>query len=109
MRRLISTVLGEVGYSVITTEDGEDAVRKFKENKDRVSLVILDMIMLQKGGKEVFEEIRGIRPEIPVLFASGCTADGIQSGAMTGERHDFIMKPMAPGDLLKKIRDLLDK
>ena len=60
LRKLTRTVLEAFGYSVITAEDGEDAITKFMENREKISLVMLDMIMPKKNGKEVGEAIRKV-------------------------------------------------
>jgi len=109
LRKLFSTVLGAYGYKVIPAEDGEDAIRKFIDNKDKIQLVMLDMIMPKKSGKEAYDRIKQIRPDIKTLFSSGYTADRIDKDSMLKEGFDFIMKPVLPKDLLRKIREVLDK
>jgi CheY-like chemotaxis protein len=109
VRKLSDIVLREYGYEVILAEDGEDAVRKFIENMDRIQLVILDVIMPKKSGKEAYEEIKRLRHEARVLFSSGYTADRIDRGKMIEEGFDFIVKPAQPKDLLRKVREILDK
>ena len=109
IRKLAGTVLGELGYTVILAEDGDDAVQKFNANKDVIRLVILDMIMPGKNGKEAYDAIRALNPNIRVLFASGYTADILDNKDMLNAHYDFVMKPLSPIDLLKRIRDSLDR
>jgi len=109
MRKLTSTVLEAFGYSVITAEDGEEAIMKFMENKDRIALVVLDMIMPKKSGKEVSEAIREKRPLTKILFVSGYTMDIIKTQELTAAGFDFINKPVLPKDLVKKVREILDR
>lgn len=109
LRNLFSTVLQEYGYKVILAKDGEDAIKKFADNKDKIQLIMLDMIMPKKSGKEVYDRIRKMRPDMKTLFSSGYTADRIDKDGMRKEGFDFIMKPVSPKDLLKKIREVLDK
>jgi len=78
------------------------------DNKDKIQLVMLDSIMPKKSGKEVFDIIRKMRPDIKTLFPSGYTAYRIDNN-MSKEGFDFIMKPVSPKELLKKIREILDK
>ena len=108
IRRLSGSVLKEFGYSVILVEDGEDAVAKFREHMQRIDLVMLDMIMPKKNGREAYGEIKKIKPDIKVLFASGYAADIIQGKGIAEEGLDFIMKPVSPMDLLRKVREILD-
>lgn len=109
LRKLAGSILGEFGYTVILAEDGNDAVEKFRANRDSIKLVILDMMMPGKNGKEVYDIIRAIGPDIKVLFASGYTADTLQREDILDTQLDFVMKPLSPIDLLKKVREMLDR
>ena len=108
VRKLVFTVLTEFGYQVIQAVDGQDAVEKFIANQDRVGIVLMDMIMPKKNGKEAFEEICRIRPEVKVLFSSGYTADFIQNRGVPEMGVELIVKPVQPMELLRKVRAVLD-
>jgi PAS domain S-box-containing protein len=109
LRNLARIVLESFGYTVISAEDGVDAIAKFMENRDRINLVLLDMIMPKKNGKEVSEAIRKVSPRIKILFVSGYTMDIIKTKELTEAGFDFIHKPFLPKDLLIKMREVLDK
>jgi signal transduction histidine kinase/DNA-binding response OmpR family regulator len=109
VRALISYVLQEFGYTVIEAVDGDDAINKFEENKDRIELAILDIIMPKKSGKEASEAIRNIKPNLKILFISGYTADIITKAGINEEGGYFIQKPISPQGLLWKVREILDK
>ena len=109
LRKLFSTVLQAYGYTVILAEDGEEAIRLFINNKDIIHLVMLDMIMPKKSGKEAYDKIKELDPDMKILFTSGYTADRIDKDSMLKEGFHFIMKPVSPKDLLKKIREILDR
>lgn len=109
LRKLTRIVLESAGYTVITAEDGEDAITKFMENKDKIALAVLDMIMPNKSGKEVGEVIREVSPRTKILFASGYTMDIVKTKELTESGFDFILKPVLPRDLLKKVREVLDR
>ena len=81
----------------------------FMDNKDEIQLVMLDMIMPKKSGNEVYDRIIKMRPDMKTLFSSGYSADRIGKDRMLKEGFDFIMKPVSPKDLLRKIRDMLDR
>jgi two-component system NtrC family sensor kinase len=106
---LTRTILQEFGYKAIVAGDGEDAVAKFKENKAAIRLCILDMIMPKMLGKEVSEEIKKIAPAMKILFTSGYTADRMQTEGIAKPGYDYILKPVSPTDLLKKVREMLDR
>jgi len=109
LMRLVTIVLESYGYAVITAVNGEDAITKFMENRERISIVLLDMIMPKKSGKEVSEAIRKVSPGVKILFSSGYTNDIIQVKELTGAGSDFIHKPFTPKDLLLKVREILDR
>jgi PAS domain S-box-containing protein len=109
VRMLMKEVLEKFGYSVIEAVDGEDAVKKFKENKDRIQLLILDVIMPKKNGKQVYDEIMELKPGAKVIFSSGYTANIIQKKGILEEGIDFILKPVSPQELLRKVREVLNK
>jgi DNA-binding response OmpR family regulator len=109
LRELAEKLLSQFGYKVITAEDGQDALNMFRMNKDNISLVILDVIMAKMKGKETFEEIRKIRPDIKAIFFSGYTADIIHTRGMLDSSLEFIAKPLSSITLLKKVREVLDR
>ncbi len=108
VRDLVREVLQTYGYRTIEAIDGEDAIRKFKQNR-RVHLVVLDMIMPKKNGREVYEEIRSINPRIKVLFVSGYTRNVVFDKGIEDGELDFIAKPLSFDIFLQKIREILDR
>jgi PAS domain S-box-containing protein len=104
----MKSILHEFGYKVIEAVDGLDAVEKFKQHNDNIQLVILDVVMPRMNGKETYDEIRKIRPEIKVLFTSGYTADIIEQKRVLRDDFVFISKPILPDKLLSKIREELE-
>jgi CheY-like chemotaxis protein len=108
VRTLIRHVLQGAGYTVLEAVDGDDAINKFMENKDRIELAMLDVVMPKKSGKEVSDAIRKIRPDMRILLTSGYTADIISTKGITEEGLDFMPKPIIPHNLLRKVREILD-
>lgn len=109
VRKLTKNLLEEFGYSIIEAKDGEDAIIKFMKNKKRVDLVILDVVMPKKNGKEAYEEIKKNVPYVKALFTSGYTADVIHKKGVLDENLNFISKPVSPKELLKKVREIIDR
>jgi PAS domain S-box-containing protein len=107
LRALTSSVLREFGYTVIEARDGEETVQRFVERKEDIRLVILDVVMPKKSGKEAYDEIRNIEPAVKALFVSGYAPDTVRDKGLLDGGAELLMKPLSPQDLLKKVRDIL--
>lgn len=108
VRNLVVSLLTRFGYDVIQAVDGQDVVDKFTEHRDRIAMILMDMIMPKKNGKEAYEEIALLKPDVKVLYSSGYTADFILNRGVSGEDIELIMKPVQPMELLRRIREILD-
>ncbi len=109
VRALMESILNQAGYSVILADDGQCAVEMFEAHRKEIGLVIMDMIMPRKNGMEAFREIELLQPDVKVLFCSGYTADYIQNRGGLHENAELIIKPIIPSDLLRKVREILDR
>jgi two-component system, cell cycle sensor histidine kinase and response regulator CckA len=109
VRRLIGTLLKQQGYTVIEAVDGSDAVTKFIENRDKIQLLFMDLIMPKMNGKEAYDEIKRIWPGVKVIFASGYTPDVIRRRMLLENNVSLMYKPILPFALLRQVRILLDE
>jgi CheY-like chemotaxis protein len=109
VRRLISIVLKQVGYTVIEAVDGIDAVKKFMENRETIRLLITDLVMPKMNGKEAYDEMKVRRPGLKAIFASGYAPDAIRQKMSLDSGVVLISKPITPYTLLTKVRSLLDE
>jgi len=108
VRKLTRNVLEQFGYTVIEAEDGEDAVNKFMEHRDLIKLLLFDVIMPKKNGREAYAKIKIFSPDMKVLFLSGYTADTMQRKGLLEPGVNFLMKPVPVNVLLRKVRSTLD-
>lgn len=106
VRSLMIQILSDFGYKVIPASDGEEAIEIFKKTKG-IDLLLFDSVMPKKNGKEAYEEIRKIDPNIKVLFTSGYTKDIVLNKGIEDKEFHFISKPIKPTELLNKIKDIL--
>lgn len=102
-------MLEEFGYRVVEAADGEETVSRFLENKDKIDFLMIDVVLPKLNGREAYEKIKMIRPDIKALFTSGYTADIMHKKGLLEEGFEFISKPAAPKNLLKKIKEVLNK
>jgi CheY-like chemotaxis protein len=107
-RHLMREILTKSGYTVIEAVDGEDAIARFTEHKDKISLLMLDVVMPRKNGKEAYETIRELRPGIKTIFTSGYTNDVVLEKGIHDKSVEFISKPVPIEELLSRIRTVLD-
>ena len=108
VRNLLREILSKAGYHINEAADGSEAIKVFRRKGDDINLLILDVIMPKMNGKEAYEEIKKLRPDIKVIFMSGYNADVIHKKGMLEAGLNFISKPVLPGELLTKVRKVLD-
>ncbi|MGD0281034.1 MAG: ATP-binding protein [Dissulfurispiraceae bacterium] len=109
VRNILRLTLEAYGYRVIEAENGNDAVTLYRDNMDKISLILLDVIMPVKNGWAACKEIKSLKPDTKVIFMSGYTSDVIAVKGMFEADADLISKPVTPDSLLRKIREVLDK
>ncbi len=108
VRTMLVKVLRGAGYGVIEAVDGEDAVTRFAQEPG-VQLLLFDVIMPNRNGKEAYDTIRARRPDVKVLFMSGYTADILSKSGVSEKEFDFLQKPVHTPVLLAKVREVLDR
>ncbi|MGC2064142.1 MAG: response regulator, partial [Thermodesulfovibrionales bacterium] len=89
-RKVTKLMLEELGYCVIEGVNGEDALKTFHVNKDRIQLVILDVIMPHGSSKSVYDKMLVIRSDIKAIFISGYTEDILKETGMIEEGLHFL-------------------
>ncbi len=107
-RALSKELLEEFGYTVIEAQDGFQARDLFHTHSEHINLVILDALMPNMKGMDVYRDIRMKSATVQVIICSGYTAD-IMEGEGENDCHlNFIAKPFMPKELLMKIREVLE-
>jgi two-component system cell cycle sensor histidine kinase/response regulator CckA len=102
-----SQLLEAMGYRVVTAKDGKEAIDVYRARKEDIDLLILDMIMPEMNGGDVYDKIKKINPNIKVLLSSGYSVEG-QAGKILARGCDgFIQKPFHMGQLSQSIRQVL--
>jgi two-component system cell cycle sensor histidine kinase/response regulator CckA len=101
-------MLERLGYRVVTADSGHRALDAIERAGQGIDLVILDLIMPGMDGGKVFDRVREIRPEVPVIISSGYAIDGEVEAIMSRGCNGFIQKPFDLSELSRKIREILD-
>ena len=108
VRDLARAVLEGAGYHVVVAENGRKAVEKFQSHEKEIDLVLLDVVMPELSGLQVFEAIRTQDKNVPVIFSSGYSHDILDDAPEVRESTWMIAKPYLPSELLRTIREVLD-
>src|SRR5262249_45465227 len=101
--------LKHYGYSVLEAENGRDGVELFANQADRISLVLLDMMMPIMGGEEALEKIRAIRPTVPVIGSSGFRGGLAEQGFGGKGLAGFLQKPYSARVLADRVKEVMEK
>jgi len=96
-----------LGYQVIVSQSGQDAIDIFTQQKDEIDLVILDMVMPGMGGGAAFDALRAINPAVKIILSSGYSVDGVARTILDRGCNGFIQKPFLLAELSRKIREIL--
>ena len=102
-------MLKAVGYHVLTAGSGREAIDAYRENENIIDLVVLDLIMPGMGGREVYDQLRAINPDIRVLLSSGYSLEGEAASILKRGCQGFIQKPFNIAELSRKVKTLLSR
>ena len=90
-----------------TARSAREAVEVLEKNLPRFGLVILDMIMSDRGGEASFNRLKDIHPEVKVLLPSATRVDSAASRMLAEGCRGFVQKPFWLQELSKKMREIL--
>jgi CheY-like chemotaxis protein len=108
LRDLGTTLLNRFGYKVITANDGKEALEKYTKGRDRISLVILNLIMPEMDGRQCLNEILRIDPKAKVIIASCYSKNEAATPKLQAGAKNFVSKPYDLRELLHSVRYTLD-
>jgi PAS domain S-box-containing protein len=106
VREVTASTLEEMGYAPLLAADGLTGLSLFQQNRDRVKLAVIDVMMPGMTGDQVLETLRTVAPTLPVVLMSGFT-DRRVIKAGEGTKTEFLQKPFHPEDLMALVRRLV--
>jgi two-component system, cell cycle sensor histidine kinase and response regulator CckA len=109
IRDLGRRYLSRAGYSVVEAANGREALDLYRKSQNSISLIVLDLIMPEMGGKQCLEELLKINPNLKVLIASGYSADELLEKTVKKLARGFVGKPFDRKELLQAVRKILDE
>jgi signal transduction histidine kinase/CheY-like chemotaxis protein len=102
-------MLQHFGYTVLPAANGQEALRIYAENKEKIDLVILDMVMPDMGGRVVYDRLKQCNAEVKVLLSSGYSLSGEASEIMKNGCNGFIQKPFNIKELTAQIDHIIQQ
>jgi PAS domain S-box-containing protein len=108
LRALALEILEMHGYRVLVAAEAGEACRLSDGHAGRIDLLLTDVVMPGKSGRELAALLTARRPELRVIYMSGYTADAIVSDGVLDPEIMFLQKPYSPATLALKVRDVLD-
>jgi CheY-like chemotaxis protein len=109
LRRMVARVLTDLGYRVLLSCDGEEALRKFEAHAGEIDLLILDMVMPRLSGAECYRSIKRLKPAACALLITGYATDGALSlDPAAGDAPALLRKPFGLDELAVAVRSCLD-
>ncbi len=107
VRRVISRMLERCGYHVLGAGGGSEAIDIFRGHQAEVACILLDLFMPQMDGREALQQLRAIRPDVPVILTSGCDEGSLQDPEPRRTATRFIQKPFVLESLQQVLREAL--
>jgi len=109
VRKIARRTLERLGYTVFTAATPSEAEAVFAEHGERIALLLTDVVLPERSGREVYEALAARRPDLKVLYMSGYTDNVILHHGVLHEGVDFVQKPFNEKDLARKVREILDR
>ncbi len=108
VRDLALRALRGKGYTVLEAGSGIRALEAAEKYADEIDLLITDVVMPGMNGKQLFERIRKLKPDLKVLYMSGYTENAIAHHGVLDSGINFLQKPFRPQELARRVRKILD-
>ncbi len=108
VRTLVRTILGDRGYAVLESQDGDEALRIGAEHSGPIHLLLTDVVLPGMSGRILAEKLAARRVGVKVLYMSGYTDDAAETSRILAPGVHFLQKPITPEALTRKVREVLD-
>jgi two-component system, cell cycle sensor histidine kinase and response regulator CckA len=108
VRRLTARLLRDAGFTTLEAANGREAVAVLEETDEELRLLLTDIVMPKMSGRELAERVRGMHPDLPVLFMSGYTDDVVVRHGVATADLPFVAKPFTRDTLLKAVNEAIE-
>ena len=100
-------LLEELGYTVLPAGSGQVAIDIFQNDRDKIDMIIMDMIMPEMSGSQTFDRLKEISPDVKILLSSGYSVDGQATDILRRGCDGFIQKPFNMNQLAERIQKIM--
>jgi CheY-like chemotaxis protein len=109
LRKAVRITLESKGYTIYTAQDGVAAAKVYKQHKQNIDLVFVDVDLPGAAGIDLVKKLKKLDPNVKVIFASGFFEPEIKTRLSKSGVKGFVQKPYRPETFLLKIREVLDE
>jgi two-component system, cell cycle sensor histidine kinase and response regulator CckA len=108
LRDVLKEVLEMVGFSALFASSGREGIQLFEENRNRIQLILMDILMPEMSGLETHKEIKALDPDMKFIFMSGFPdKDALSLRELVGE-YVFVKKPFSVKEIVSQIKQVLE-
>lgn len=108
VREVATRYLEAQGYTVLAAASPQEAEELFAQRRDEVALLLTDVVLPGRNGREVYERLAESRPSLEVLYMSGYAGDAIAHRGIVAPDTAFVQKPFTQEELTRKVGEVLD-
>lgn len=109
IQKMLSDLLGCLGYNTLTASDGQEAVELYKQRQDQIGIVLLDLVMPGMNGIHTLQKLREINPDVKVIICSAYFQQGQVPEISETDVAGFLNKPYSITTLSEKMEEILSK
>ena len=109
MRKLIKDFLIQKNFSILEAEDGEKALKVYEENKEKISLILLDVMMPKLDGWSVLRNIRQENKKLPIIMLTARAEEQDELFGFELGVDEYITKPFSPKELMARINAVIKR
>ncbi len=107
VREVTAEILKTAGYEVLKSRNASEALTVFRDNKDRIALVVLDVVLPGRSGRDLARELARLQPSLKILFMSGYPENAITKDKVTRGKATYLPKPFSVDGLMRKVRETI--
>jgi two-component system, cell cycle sensor histidine kinase and response regulator CckA len=107
VRKLVSAMVSQFGYNVLTADSGEHALTLYKNHKEPIELLITDVVAPGMSGPMLADKLTILQPDLKVLYISGYDNTHVVQKYVVEKGHELLTKPFTVDEMQNKIRQML--